>query len=379
MPFFRRHVKTEPARPATPSPSGQSGQPVAAGAAIESPGSWPDIALAAAQQARAAVERGDSRLAASEWHNMRHAQAKARGYDSADGFTLFNSDVLRHAPQIQEVAELGLTPERVLEMRTILALDGVLYLKAADGVLATLLGRPLPNWKRFWDERQQWLRGTFRPEMWPAILFESEPDDSWEPPALRSLGADARQILAYPRLVRGRSAATYRFLAERTYLSSERVEHAVAELVAAGIAEVPSLEDRLFTLTAAQLKDAHRALSLPGRGVKPALVSAFSSLDADLVHGYLAQHHPSALDAEIAIGVNAGRATDWHIAYAGLIAHWLTVGILSSTRQVNDGGSAGWRILKTDSCPVCRKAPARVPRSRPEGLPPFHIGCRCAA
>lgn len=162
-------------------------------------------------------------------------------------------------------------------------------------------------------------------------------------------------------------------------MPSERLDRGLAELVTAYLAEVPSRADRLATLTVAQLKEAHARLGLPGKGTKVALVSAFSSLDADQVDRYLGEHHASALAPEIAVGLAVGKAADWLIAYATLVAHWLTVGVLPSMRQANDGGSAGWQVFKTDDCPVCRKAPSRVPRGRPHELPPFHVGCRCTA
>jgi hypothetical protein len=363
-----------PANPISHSPSQTAVGP--AGAPDSS--TWLERELVQGQRAREAIERDDVRSAGHAWKNRQEAKAKARGYPTDDGFVGFNAEAVRDTATVGEVGELGLLPERGQEFRIVLALDRALDLKAGDGVLAVLLGSSLPSWPQFWRERDQWRGGTFRPDMWPAVLLDTEPDVSWQPAALTVLNFDARQVLAYPKLVRRRSAVTRQFLAERTLLPFDRLDHAIDELHNVGLAQVPTLTDRLDTLTAVQLKQAHTALGLTSKGAKPALVAALTSLDDTRVHAYLADHHPDTLEPELTVGVGAGKAADWFVAYATLMAHWFTVGLLPA-RQVQDGGTAGWEIYKTDNCPVCRKAPSRVPRNRPHELPPFHIGCRCAS
>ncbi|MHB1011231.1 MAG: hypothetical protein ACYC1E_18865, partial [Propionibacteriaceae bacterium] len=105
---------------------------------------WHEQALAQGQRARDAIERGDARAARQAWKARRDAQARAKGYPADDGFIGFNAEVVRDAATVREVAELGLLPDRVQEFRAALSLDGALYLKGEDGVLAVLLGAPLP-------------------------------------------------------------------------------------------------------------------------------------------------------------------------------------------------------------------------------------------
>jgi hypothetical protein len=340
---------------------------------------WHEQELVQGQRAREAIERGDTRSAGRAWKDRQVAIAKAHGYPVDDGFMGFNAEAVRNAATVVEVGELGLLPERGQEFRLVLALGGALYLKADDGVLAVLLGSCLPGWPRFWRERDQWRGDVFRPSMWPAVLLDSEPDVSWQPAALTALSFDARQVLAYPKLVRRRSAVTRQFLAERTLLPFDRLDRAIDELHGVGLAQVPTLTDRLATLTAAQLKQAHAAFGLTSRGTKPVLVAALAALEDVQVQVYLAANHPDALELELTVGIGAGKVADWFVAFAALTAHWFTVGLLPTARQVQDGGTDGWEIYKTDNCPVCRKAPSRVPRNRPHELPPFHIGCRCAS
>ena len=378
MALFRHRKAVPAARPADPIPSDPS-QTAMGPSGVADSSTWLERELVQGQRAREAIERGDVRSAGRAWKNRQEAKAKAHGYPTDNGFVGFNAEAVRDATTVGEVGELGLLPERGQELRIALALDQALNLKAADGALAALLGSPLPSWPRFWRERDQWRSGTFRSDMWPAVLLDTEPDLSWQPAALTTLSSDAREVLTYPKLVRRCSAVTRQLLAERTLLPFDRLDRAIDELRNAGLAQPPTLTDRLATLTAVQLKQAHIALGLTSTGSKAVLVAALTSLDDACVHAYLADRHPDALRPELNVGVGAGKAADWFLAYATLMAHWFTVGLLPTGRQVQDGGKAGWEIFKTDDCPVCRKAPSRVPRNRPRELPPFHIGCRCAA
>lgn len=378
MGLFRRSNATTSASPTQVvlMPAQASPSPVMPPAAPAVPQASPT--LLCGQRLREAVERGDLKAARQAWRERERAKASASGYPHSDNLIGFDDEVIRDAKTLPQVAELGLSAARTAELRIVLALNGTANLAGTDGVLGVLLGTDLPVWPRFDTERALWQNSAFTPASWPAVLLTDPPALPWQPAGLAALSSDARQVLAYPKLVRARTAVTRQFLAERTLLNATRLNAALGELERSGLATTPTVADRLGVLTVVQLRQAAVELGVASKGAKAALVASVAATDPDGVTAYLSGHHPAALAAEITVGVGADKAAAWLIAYAGLIAHWLTVGLLPTARQVADGGTAGWTVFKTDTCPVCRKAPSRVPRSRPQDLPPFHLGCRCA-
>jgi hypothetical protein len=335
--------------------------------------------VAAGVSLRLAVEAGDMAAAKRAAGDRLEAIARLTGQPGHDGLIRFDETGTHAALQLPAVEGLGLPDDRAEDVRVGLALTRATgtHLAAGDAVLAALVGLPLTGvWPAFYAEREQWRINQFRPAMWGARLLEREPP-FWQPAALAGLSRDARQLLAFPKLVRRRQVMTEATLSARTLLPAGRLRAALSELAQSELAGVPTLSDRLMVLTAAELKAAHRMLGLPETGTKPRLVEALASASqADVEH--LVAQHPVASAGEVTIGLGAGREADWLVAFADLLGHWLTVGLISRAVDVATG-SHGWTVLKTDDCPTCRDGPLKVGRQTPQLLPPFHIGCRCCS
>ncbi|MFK4299553.1 hypothetical protein ABH924_004737 [Arthrobacter sp. GAS37] len=366
--LFRR--KTQLVADPQPGPVGPIGEGVSGGhpAADSVKTAWSDAALEAGRALRLAVENSDSIAAKAAAAARSDAEDRARGYAGSDGFILFDAVSVELALTFHAPETVGFDGNRLDEVRLALAFGTALGVPSSESVLATLLGAPLPAWEQFETEKAGWLSSGVRPSMWAGVLLEEDPDMSWQPESLSNLSFDARQVLALPKLVRRRIAVTRKFLAERTLLPEDRMDSAILELTAAGLASTPTAAERLSSLTVEQLKVAMGVLEVAARGTKAALVKAIAALPDGQVNNYLMTNHPDALQCELTVGIGADKAAKWLVEYSTLMAHWLVFS-LTTARWTSVEGNSPTEVLRADDCPECMN-PKRAE-------PPFHIGCRC--
>jgi len=307
--------------------------------------------------------------AGQAWKEHGYADARRKGYPGDDGFILFDLESVRLARTFVEPTTLGLPAERVTELRTALALANVIGDTDGRGVLATLLGTPIPDWGEFKREREQWVSSGMHPAGWPDRLVEEEPQLPSRTAALATLTSDARQVVAYANVARRRIAVPRNLVAQRTWLPEDRLEAAIAALTIAGFAGTPTVQDALATLTVDQLKTALAGLGLVGKGAKPKLVDALAAAEPEKLRDYLLANHPEALALDWWVGSESDGSESWLTDFAYLAGQWLSSS-LSTARNIAVRGAKSPNIFRTDECAICKR-PTR-------SLPPFHIGCRCA-
>jgi hypothetical protein len=334
-----------------------------------SPEEWAREAIETGSLLRIAIESGDFGAAGRAAKEHGYADARRKGYPGDDGFILFDVEGVRLARTFQEPMTLGLSAERVAEVRTALALVDVIGDTENRGVLAAFLGTPIPTWEAFSRERQEWQSTGSHPEMWQDDLVDEEPQLPSQTRALSALSSDARQVLTYANVMHRRIAVARALVAQRTWLPQERLENAMADLTAAGFAGTPTVQDTLMTLTVDQLKAALAALGLVGKGVKPKLVEALAAADPDQLRSYLLANHPEALAMDWWVGIESDGSELWLTDFAYLAGHWLSSS-LATARLIATRGTKSPHIFRTDKCAVCQHPT--------KSLPPFHIGCRCS-
>ena len=85
----------------------------------------------------------------------------------------------------------------------------------------------------------------------------------------------------------------------------------------------------------------------------------------------------------LTVGLAAGRDADWFLEFCDLLVDWLTRRAEMADAVVSvaaNGGTPGeWHIIRAERCRQCAAAPVIVSEHATDGLPPFHIGCRCKA
>ena len=336
--------------------------------------------IAAGQDVRVAIERQDPQAALKAFQRRESAKAKAQGYPGSDGFTLSGAGTIEEAFRFTEVTEVGLSPSRIHDMRQALALAAAMGISSADLVVSVLLGLDTPTpWPGFVQEREYWRGSTQKHDKWNDRLL-SEPPTVWAPESLQGLSLDARQVLSMPKCVKRIHVVSSNELAKRTLLPYARLDSAVQELRARGLATDPTLKDRLSMATVAQLKELHGAVGLDGRGTKPKLVEGLKDVNDERALAtlqLLVDGVSPALPGDICLGLGAGKESDYFFAYADMMADWLdkTLSRSSSVRRPATG--KGWDVLVEGDCPKCAAAPRKVARNAAHHLPPFHIGCMC--
>jgi len=228
--------------------------------------------------------------------------------------------------------------------------------------------------------------------MWKQLKASDDPVTK-DPPDLgpqvlkiAHLSSDARLALALSGGLTGLHLRTAGGVEERTGMDARRTRDALDELVSRGLAESPSLELRLTSLTAENLKKMAAQLGLSKSGTKSRMAEAITK---DAAEGetikLLEKHHPGALDPTLlAIGIGKeSESLGWLRNFSAALVHYSTF-LGYRQREIDQAqrgraGMIGWRRRTNDECPVCSDAVQVVPLDRHDLLPPFHIGCRCMA
>jgi hypothetical protein len=273
-------------------------------------------------------------------------------------------------------------PERVEELRLIIALVYSLGLDYTDGVLAVVADLPaerLARWGRFAAERD------CPTAMWDDVLR----DDPAALPlveAASSLTFDARSLLAFPKLLRRRMAVSRQHLVRRTFMNPQRVDAALEELTEAGYASPATPLDKLATLTVEQLSPLAAETDAPKSGSKARKLRAIGEQVEEAIIERHLQGFPKASGADIAIGAGMGKTAKFHESWARLIGHYLFFVSSARERQQSylegraDGLQSGYEFRTSgapDSCDLCASEPC-VDLEDFDTWPPFHLGCRCS-
>ena len=373
MGFFSRTPKVA----ASTSPSGGNPPTRTASPKVSK---FDEAIIEAGQNIRIAVEKQDTVAAARAFQNLETARAKSKGYPTSDGFTMFGADVIAEAFNFVEVTDVGLTADRVHEMRICLALAVATGVRNDDLVTSALLGVETPTlWPGFIEEREFWRASSQAHGAWSDLL-RSEAPRAWTPDALQGLSLDARQLLTMPKLIKRMQVVSRDHLAKRTLLPYNRIDAAILELRATGLAVDPTLADRLSMATAVQLKELHAGLSLDGKGTKAKLVATLIEMsgegDQSQLQKLANQVSPTA-PGDISLGMVAGKDAEYFFAFSAVMGDWLGKTLHRSAAVKGLVAAKGWEVMIDGDCPKCLKAPKKVSKKNAQNLPPFHIGCMC--
>jgi hypothetical protein len=326
---------------------------------------------------REAVEAGDLARAVSLRIDRDHAQF-------GSSMALAQPLMVPTESVLNEIS--GLDDQRLSELREGLVLGAVLGDTEFQtrAVLSTVVGQALA-WPRFKQEQQVFKAAGFTPMMWDDVLIEqvSPPQAEGKLQIVASLSADARALLGLNALLARRMTASRDDLGARALFTPARTLVALEELAPHGLADqAPTLEDRLSQATAPELAK----LGVPygvknGRRKSETISRLLAGIpEADVWTWIESTNRAWAADDLVTIGLlGRSETVKWYTAFARLFAHSFQFQLYTDRDEADltTMGYSGWDVLKTDDCPVCRRAPKRVMASEAERLPPFHLGCRC--
>lgn len=375
--FGRGEPPTAPETVAGPSPSAwapMTDKP--ADARRARPRDW--IAYLDARAASLqALRAGDVATAATRAADSRRLHAAWRGYDYEA--SPFAAPTTFQSPDLQLV---GLSDPSVVRVELAVgavgpSIDAVDQAKRLIGVtIVDDLGWPwFEEWRSWFAERNG------APPMWNEALLLDPAGPSDEVvqfrDRIRPLGVDERIALAF-----GGHAVQIDLLAEDLCLTVDATRSIGLTLAQHGLATYPaSRPSRLArSLTVDQLKDLAATKGVIVKGKKDAIAAAV----ADHVDESELERLAPGEFVEL-VGMPRTKWMTYRRAFIELWAHTMTMSGFK-LREIRDASDMrdiikGYSIIGDDQCLFCRTKNGtriRLQDAKPEALPPFHPGCRCA-